>query len=76
MEDVYYTIEKESQGYFKDKGSKFYGYAFPVKTEDDIKGAIELLKKKHHEYPLHDIKIARPLTVVARSLCWNFFPFP
>lgn len=33
---------------FKEKGSKFYGYAFPVTTEDEIKEHLETLKKQHH----------------------------
>lgn len=33
---------------FKDRGSKFFGYVFPVLTEDDVKLRIEELKKKHH----------------------------
>ena len=32
---------------YKDKGSKFYGYAFPIYTIDDYKGIIENLKQKH-----------------------------
>jgi len=32
---------------YKDKGSKFYGYAFPRKTNEDYKGIIEQLKQKH-----------------------------
>ncbi|WP_439129184.1 IMPACT family protein [Polaribacter sp.] len=48
-EDVYKTIEKPSEEtLFKEKGSKFFGYAFPVLTEDDVKEKLELLKKKHH----------------------------
>ncbi|GAA4282401.1 IMPACT family protein [Gaetbulibacter aestuarii] len=47
--DIYKTILKPSEEVlFKDKNSKFYGYAFPVKTEDDVKYKIEELKKKHH----------------------------
>ena len=49
MEDVYKTIEKPStETLFKEKGSKFFGYAFPVLIEDDVKNCIEELKKKHH----------------------------
>jgi len=49
MEDVYKTIEKPSEEtLFKDRNSKFFGYAFPVLTEDGIKESLELLKKKHH----------------------------
>lgn len=48
-EDAYKTIEKPSEEtLFKEKGSKFFGYAFPVLTEDDVKEKLELLKKKHH----------------------------
>jgi len=49
MDDVYKTIEKPSEEtLFKDRNSKFFGYAFPVNTEDDIKASLEILKKKHH----------------------------
>ena len=33
---------------FKEKGSKFIGYAFPVTSEDEVKIHLEELKKKHH----------------------------
>jgi len=49
MNDIYKTIEKPSiEMLFKDRNSKFYGYVFPVKTEDDVKISLELLRKKHH----------------------------
>ncbi|MEN8966393.1 MAG: YigZ family protein [Polaribacter sp.] len=48
-EDTYKTIKKPSEEtLFKEKGSKFFGYAFPVLAEDDVKEKLELLKKKHH----------------------------
>lgn len=49
MDDTYKTI-KSSKGeiLFKDKGSKFFGYIFPVSDEEEIKNAIENLKKVHH----------------------------
>ena len=53
MEDVYQTIEKESQGYFKDKGSKFHAFAFPVKNEDEVKEIIARLRKEHHSARHH-----------------------
>ena len=37
MNDIYKTIEKASVGYFKDKGSKFHAFAFPVRNENEIK---------------------------------------
>jgi len=32
---------------YKEKNSKFYGYAFPINSEEDIKALIDPLKKKH-----------------------------
>ena len=32
---------------YKDKGSKFFGYAFPIKTDDEVKEFIKILKQKH-----------------------------
>ena len=47
--DTYKTIIKASEEVlFKDKNSKFFGYAFPVRSEDDVKSKLELLKKQHH----------------------------
>lgn len=53
MEDVYQTIAKESQGIFKDKGSKFYAFTFPVKHEEDVKEILARLKKEHHSARHH-----------------------
>lgn len=47
--DTYKTILKPSEEVlFKEKGSKFFGYAFPVFSEEDIKEKIDILKKQHH----------------------------
>ena len=47
--DVYKTIDKAStEALFKDRGSKFYGYAFAVTNEEEIKENIEFLKKQHY----------------------------
>ena len=49
MIDTFKTIEKPSkETLFKDRNSKFFGYAFPVLNEDDIKNALDELKKKNH----------------------------
>ncbi|WP_298903959.1 YigZ family protein [uncultured Psychroserpens sp.] len=48
--DIYKTITKASpEVLFKDRNSKFYGYAFPVTTEDDVKDHLNALKKNHHQ---------------------------
>lgn len=47
--DTYKTIVKPSpEVLFKDRGSKFYGYAYPVSSEEECKEYIEELKKQHH----------------------------
>jgi uncharacterized YigZ family protein len=47
--DTYKTIIKASKEVlFKDKNSKFFGYAFPVSSEDNVKSILEKLKKQHH----------------------------
>lgn len=47
--DTYKTIEAATpEILFKEKGSKFYGYAFPVASEMEAKEHLETLKKQHH----------------------------
>jgi len=47
--DTYKTIDVPSKGgLFKDRGSKFYGYTYPISSEDEVKPIIEKLKKEHH----------------------------
>lgn len=53
MEDQYKTIETPSTGYFKDKGSKFYSYAYPLKDEEEVKDLVATLKKEHHSARHH-----------------------
>lgn len=48
MCDTYRTIRIPSQGLFKDKGSRFLAYAFPVHSEEEIKKYLDKLKKEHH----------------------------
>jgi uncharacterized YigZ family protein len=47
FEDTYLTISNPSEGIYKDKGSKFIAYAFPVKTEEEIKARLADLRKEH-----------------------------
>ena len=43
----YYTIEKPSFEEFKDRGSKFIAYAYPIETTDGFKKLLQNLKKEH-----------------------------
>ena len=47
--DAYKTLAKPmNEILFKEKKSKFYGYAYPITSEDEVKPIIEGLRKKHH----------------------------
>ncbi len=49
MKDTYNTIASPSpEILYKEKNSKFFGYAFPVIKEEEIKTHLEQLKKQHH----------------------------
>lgn len=45
--DFYQTIEKESVAEFKDRGSRFLAYAFPISSTDDFKKRLKELKGGH-----------------------------
>lgn len=45
--DSFYTIEENATGMFKDKGSKFISYAYPIQTELEIKSHLLNLKKEY-----------------------------
>jgi uncharacterized YigZ family protein len=51
--DTYLTIESNSQGEFKDKGSQFIGFAYTIKTEEEGKEIIKQLKKEHPQANHH-----------------------
>ncbi len=44
---TYKTIQKPSFAEFKDRGSKFLAYAFPVLRVEDFKKHLQDLKKEH-----------------------------
>ena len=45
--DFYLTIEQPTTAEFKDRGSKFIAYAYPVKLVDDVKMALQQTKTLH-----------------------------
>lgn len=46
--DTYRTLAAPSEEtLFKEKHSKFFGYAFPVTTEEEVKTALEEMRKRH-----------------------------
>lgn len=55
FEDTYQTIDNPSEGIFRDRGSKFMGYAYPINTEDEVKEILSRIKSEHPK---------------ARHYCW------
>ena len=49
MSDIYKSIASASEGLFRDNGSRFLAFAYPVETEDEIREKIEALRKKYHD---------------------------
>ena len=48
MKDTYQTIASPSEEIlFKEKGSKFFGYSYPIISEEEVKPILEVLRKKH-----------------------------
>lgn len=47
--DFYKTIsEPTAEVLYKEKNSKFFGYAFPIKKEEEVKEILEQIKKQHY----------------------------
>ncbi|GGF30119.1 IMPACT family protein [Echinicola rosea] len=53
MEDTFLTLKSDSEGLYKEKGSKFLAFAYPVQDEDEIKERLEALKKKYYDARHH-----------------------
>lgn len=53
IRDSYKSIPAPAEGLFKDNGSRFISFAFPVETEEEIKDIVAELKKKYHDARHH-----------------------
>lgn len=49
MKTTYKTLAESATAEFKDKGSKFIAFAYPVSTVDDVKRLVDDLKQTHHK---------------------------
>ena len=45
--DNFLSIKSKAEGFYKEKGSKFLAYAFPVSDSNEVKVNLDILKKKH-----------------------------
>ena len=51
--DSFLTLEAPSEGFFRNKGSRFLAYAFPVSTEPEIKELLSEIRKKYFDARHH-----------------------
>lgn len=61
MTDVYYTIQKEGRGLFKEKMSKFLSFAIPVSSADEARAVVKNIQNEYHD---------------ARHVCWAYMLGP
>ncbi len=57
FDDTYKTISSPSEGIFRDRGSKFIGYAYPILAEEAVKDILAGLRAEHAK---------------ARHFCWAY----
>lgn len=55
--DTFRTISGLSEGYYTEKRSKFYAFAHPVTTVDEVKDIVAMYRKKYYD---------------ARHVCWAY----
>ncbi len=48
-EDTFRTISGKAEGLYKDRGSKFLAFGFPVSSEEEIKIIVSETRKKYHD---------------------------
>jgi len=57
MQTTYKTLKSQSEGLYKEKGSKFIAYAVPCYTEEEAKQYLEKWRKEHYQ---------------SRHCCWAY----
>jgi uncharacterized YigZ family protein len=50
---TYFTVVTEGVSDFRDRGSKFFGYAYPVSSVEEAKATLQQLKKQHPKATHH-----------------------
>ena len=53
MSDSYLTIAAPAEAIYKEKSSKFLAYAYPVRTEDEIRELLDALRKRYYDATHH-----------------------
>ena len=53
LNDTYKTIKAPCEGIYKEKGSKFLAFAFPITSETEIKNHVDSIKKEYYDARHH-----------------------
>ena len=53
IQDSYLSVPAPAEGLFKDNGSRFISFAYPVETEEEVKDIVADLKKRYHDARHH-----------------------
>ena len=53
IQDTYRSISARSTGLYKDNGSRFLAFAYPVETEEEVKALVDGLRKEYHDARHH-----------------------
>ena len=53
LDDTYKTIKAPCQGIYKEKGSKFLAFAYPITSETEIKKHVDSIKKEYYDARHH-----------------------
>ena len=53
FDDTYKTIAAPSEGLYREKGSKFLAFAYPVRTQEEIKAHLDRLRKEYFDARHH-----------------------
>ena len=61
MADLYYTIQKEGEGLYKEKMSRFLSFALPVESADEARARIKEFQNRYHD---------------SRHVCWAYMLGP
>jgi len=49
VQDTFLTLAEDSQGLYKEKGSRFISFAMPVSSTEDVKAKLQVFKKNYYD---------------------------
>ncbi len=49
MIETYQTLSAPNQAEFKDKGSRFIAFAYPIRSTEEVKQYVDTLRQEHHK---------------------------